>query len=214
MSPEDAQMLKEGLTNITDGSLISKYFEDRWQALVFGKGTGQCDSCHGCCRADYIIGLSKAEAAEIPHTVVDGHAVILPDEHGVCPYLIDNACSIYEKRPMSCRHFDCRDMAFAGLLITDDDSLIGIEEMNVSILRHIRNNGKKILRPMRLQAVQILEQFENNAVKAAQGALIVGLLKLMPTEKSEQLMKTLDSDDEREREAAQNAGVKQREESN
>lgn len=201
---------KEVLTNLTDLNLISQYFSDRWLAFVYGKSTGQCETCHGCCRSDYIIGLSKKEAQEIPHTLVDGHAAIIPDENGVCPFLVDNACSIYEKRPQSCRQFDCRDLAFAGLLVHEDDGNAGAKEMNESIERHIRNNGQAIFFPMRKKAVEILETIEDNAVKAAQGALLIGMHNLMPPEKFLQLVQIFTADDEQERATAQTVAVEHR----
>lgn len=42
------------------------------------------------------------------------------DEHGRCPMLIDNACSIYADRPQTCRTYDCRVFAAAELDATDD----------------------------------------------------------------------------------------------
>jgi hypothetical protein len=45
-----------------------------------------------------------------------GHVVLGYDERGHCPMLIDNQCSIYEHRPRTCRTYDCRVFAAAGLL--------------------------------------------------------------------------------------------------
>ncbi len=37
------------------------------------------------------------------------------DEHGHCPMLVDDRCSIYEHRPRACRTYDCRVLPAAGL---------------------------------------------------------------------------------------------------
>ena len=51
-----------------------------------------------------------------------GHVVLAYDERGHCPMLIDNQCSIYEHRPQTCRTYDCRVFAAAGVSIDDDDA--------------------------------------------------------------------------------------------
>ena len=38
------------------------------------------------------------------------------DEHGRCPMLSDTGCSIYDHRPRTCRTYDCRLFAAAGML--------------------------------------------------------------------------------------------------
>ncbi|MDQ3896011.1 MAG: YkgJ family cysteine cluster protein, partial [Actinomycetota bacterium] len=40
--------------------------------------------------------------------------------HGHCPMLVDNRCSIYEHRPMTCRTYDCRVFPAAGVGLDDD----------------------------------------------------------------------------------------------
>jgi len=38
----------------------------------------------------------------------DGHFVMGYNEHGHCPMLQDNRCTIYNARPQTCRAYDCR----------------------------------------------------------------------------------------------------------
>jgi len=52
-----------------------------------------------------------------------GHVVMGYDEHGSCPMLIDDVCSIYEHRPRTCRTYDCRVFPAAGIE-PDDKPLI------------------------------------------------------------------------------------------
>ena len=208
MTPEDEAFVKQGFGTITDGDLVLQYLNDRWRALVLGRSTGQCADCHACCRSGYVIGLSTAEAKQIAHTVIDGHAVLMPDKDGVCPHFIDNKCTVYKVRPQSCRSFDCRDLAFAGLLVNEDKTMAGVDEMNSSIVRHMHNNGDKILFPMRKVAVRALATMDNNAIKAAQGALVTAIAALLPPQKFKVLIEQLQHPDEIKSEAAQSAGIK------
>jgi hypothetical protein len=47
----------------------------------------------------------------LPQEIVIGF-----DADGYCPMLVARNCSIYEHRPKTCRTFDCRVLAAAGLL--------------------------------------------------------------------------------------------------
>ena len=49
----------------------------------------------------------------------EGHLLLGFDEHGRCPMLVRGACSIYESRPRTCRTYDCRVFAAAG--VTPDE---------------------------------------------------------------------------------------------
>ena len=44
-----------------------------------------------------------------------GHVVMGYDEHGRCPMLGDDGCTIYEHRPRTCRTYDCRVFAATGV---------------------------------------------------------------------------------------------------
>jgi Fe-S-cluster containining protein len=46
------------------------------------------------------------------------------DEHGRCPMLTTDGCSIYEHRPRTCRTYDCRVFPATGLAPDDDQVLI------------------------------------------------------------------------------------------
>lgn len=45
-----------------------------------------------------------------------GHVLMGYDEHGRCPMLRTDGCSIYEHRPRTCRTYDCRVFPAAGVL--------------------------------------------------------------------------------------------------
>lgn len=84
-----------------------------------------CGTCVGCCVSSYHITLRPQDAAaraRIPADVVvesaslpAGHALLRHDARGHCPMLRDGRCSIYAHRPQTCRTYDCRVLAAAGI---------------------------------------------------------------------------------------------------
>ena len=90
-----------------------------------GESHVPCGSCTACCRGAYFITLRPEEAAaraRIPAELLfpapgapAGHSLLGYDEAGRCPMLVENACSIYNHRPATCRRYDCRIFAATGL---------------------------------------------------------------------------------------------------
>ena len=88
-----------------------------------------CSGCTACCTSSQFVHIAPDETETISRIPVEllvpapglpeGHRVLGFDEHGRCPMLIDNACSIYDDRPRTCRAFDCRVFAAAGLSTGD-----------------------------------------------------------------------------------------------
>lgn len=196
---------------------IVDYLEQRWRAFVEGEGNVPCGDCRGCCRAGYAIGLSDAEAAVLDHQdiEVDGatHHVILPLDNGYCPNLNPDTleCKVYAMRPVSCRQYDCRDMALAAIRLQEDRPLrtnAAIDEVNGSIERHYAAFGGSI-GPMAEQA-KIFAQAGLSGVAAAQGAVVQGILQLLPADKVADLKARLLNPDEEQREAATAACDKHR----
>jgi len=84
-----------------------------------------CGECDACCRSSYFIHIGPAETqtlARIPEELqfaapglLEGNVVLGYDEKGRCPMLCDDGCSIYEQRPLTCRTYDCRVYAAAGI---------------------------------------------------------------------------------------------------
>jgi hypothetical protein len=71
-----------------------------------------CGSCNACCRiASLDVDLMPSEERDFPEAVrdPDGGRMVLPKrENGECIHLVDGRCSIYHRRPASCRNYDCR----------------------------------------------------------------------------------------------------------
>jgi Fe-S-cluster containining protein len=84
-----------------------------------------CGACNGCCRSSMFIHIRPYETDTLAHIPVEllfpapnqaiGHVLMGYDEHGHCPMLVDDRCSIYDHRPLTCRTFDCRVYAAAGV---------------------------------------------------------------------------------------------------
>ncbi len=94
-----------------------------------------CGDCSACCRSSLFIHIGPDEhqtLAAIPSELLfpapgrpKGTMLMGFDKSGLCPMFIDDTCSIYENRPLSCRRFDCRIFPAAGLeKNTADKSLI------------------------------------------------------------------------------------------
>jgi len=181
------------------------YFRDRWEALVNGQGTVDCQTCHGCCRAGYSIGLSEDEANVLPHTRVEGFPVILPEADGKCPFLVDEVCTVYDKRPVSCRQYDCRDLARSGILLVERGP--GETEINQSIKRFLHTDG---LDPLMANVARAHLASGMNALAAAQGALIAGMVRVLPRAQRSRLERHLLSKAETQRKRASDASDRAR----
>lgn len=84
-----------------------------------------CGTCTACCTSSQFVHVARDEHATLARIPPElrfpapglppGHVVLPYDERGHCPMLVDGACSIYEDRPRTCRTYDCRVFAAAGV---------------------------------------------------------------------------------------------------
>jgi Fe-S-cluster containining protein len=92
-----------------------------------------CAGCTACCRSSQFVHIGPYETDTLAHVPPEllfpaprmpkGNVVLGYDEHGCCPMLGDDGCSIYEHRPRACRTYDCRVFAAAGIE-PDDKPLV------------------------------------------------------------------------------------------
>lgn len=90
-----------------------------------------CGGCTACCRSSQFVHIEPDEhetLARIPAALLfpaprrpEGHVLLGYKQNGHCPMLVDDRCSIYEHRPRTCRTYDCRVLAAAGIDVDDDD---------------------------------------------------------------------------------------------
>lgn len=81
-----------------------------------------CGDCVGCCVSSYHIPLRAQDAAAIEripqHHLVQSRSGQLHIQYradGLCPLLGEGSCTIYAYRPQTCRDYDCRFFAAAGI---------------------------------------------------------------------------------------------------
>ena len=109
---------------------FSTWLKTTRDALLHDCGSAvPCGECTACCHSSYFIHIEPDETetlARIPKELhfpapglPKGHVVLGYDEQGRCPMFDGNGCSIYEYRPLTCRTYDCRIFAAAGLLEND-----------------------------------------------------------------------------------------------
>jgi hypothetical protein len=113
-----------------DGDLpagdFSSWLDGFRVALAHGSDADvPCNGCTACCTSGQFIHIAPDETdtlAHIPSELVvpaprmpAGHVVLGHDEDGRCPMLGEGGCSIYEHRPRTCRMYDCRVFAAAGV---------------------------------------------------------------------------------------------------
>ena len=99
------------------------------QAAAVLRGTAgadvPCGSCVGCCVSSYFIPVrpeDTAARARVPSALLVHAPGQPPDqrmmgyrEDGSCPMLEQGLCTIYADRPQTCRDYDCRIFAAAGI---------------------------------------------------------------------------------------------------
>jgi uncharacterized protein len=84
-----------------------------------------CGDCRGCCISGYSVQVrlhDEGARALIPAELLvgapgfaQGDLTMAARPDGACPMLRSNECSIYASRPQTCRDYDCRVFAAAGV---------------------------------------------------------------------------------------------------
>ncbi len=111
---------------------FSSWLRHARSALLVESGTDvDCGECTACCSSSYFIHIRPEETRTLARInpallaaapgLPKGHVLLGYDKNGVCPLLIKSQCSIYAQRPHTCRNYDCRIFAAAGIAAGDDD---------------------------------------------------------------------------------------------
>jgi len=111
---------------------FSAWLRHARRALLLENGTKvDCRGCDACCSSSSFIPIRPEETrtlGRIPRKLLvaapglpKGHVLLGYDRNGHCPMLIQGRCSIYEHRPLTCRNYDCRIFAAAGIAAGGDD---------------------------------------------------------------------------------------------
>ena len=93
-----------------------------------------CAACTACCTSSQFIHISPDETETLAHIPRElrfpapgmpaGHVLLGYDEHGHCPLFVENACSVYEHRPRTCRADDCRVFPATGITLDEKDQVL------------------------------------------------------------------------------------------
>ena len=93
-----------------------------------------CNGCTACCTSSQFVHIGPDETDALAHIPSEllfpaprlprGHMLLGYDERGHCPMLIDNRCSIYEHRPVTCRTYDCRVFPASEVVLDDDTKVL------------------------------------------------------------------------------------------
>lgn len=109
-----------------DAGLFADWLREA-EAMLRGTGGADvpCGSCVGCCVSSYHIWLRPEDRVaydEVPEQFLlrgrdqpQGHHLMGYHDDGRCPMLAASGCRIYTDRPQTCRDYDCRIFAAAGI---------------------------------------------------------------------------------------------------
>ncbi len=114
---------------------FSSWLHDTRSALIIENGAEvDCGACNVCCKSSYFIHIRPEETRTLARInrkllfaapgMPKGNVLLGYDKDGKCPMLIDDRCSIYEDRPITCRSYDCRIFTAAGIAAGDDDKAL------------------------------------------------------------------------------------------
>ena len=179
------------MTVVTEAPLPAGDFAAWRRRLLAGleDGSGSdvpCGTCTACCTSAYFVHIEPDETAtleRIPKALrfpapgrPKGHVVLPYDERGHCPMLRDGACSIYEHRPRTCRAFDCRVFAAAGLDPADDGKPKIAERTRRWAFDHPTDDDRRMHDAVR-RAVDVLEHADPELRRAARSDLALLALR-------------------------------------
>ena len=109
-----------------------------------------CGDCAACCASSYFVHIRPDDAKTLRRVPAEllvptpgapkGHVVMGYDQHGRCPMLVEGRCSIYEERPLTCRLYDCRVFAAAGV---DADRPAIIDRARTRVFDHPTEDDRR-----------------------------------------------------------------------
>ena len=80
-----------------------------------------CGMCVGCCVSAYPVPIRPADALddvlplEFVVPISSTSKMLIARSDGTCPMLQNKQCAVYTRRPQTCRDYDCRVFAAAGI---------------------------------------------------------------------------------------------------
>jgi Fe-S-cluster containining protein len=129
--------------------------------------TVNCDGCTECCRSGQGLVLHPEEGDDVDsyqHRVAghrgDGSAVhvLATDDKGWCVYLGPGGCTIYDRRPILCRTFDCRKH-YLMLPREDRDNLVRLKFSSRAVFNAGRARLKTLSPAERAECLQVRDEY-------------------------------------------------------
>jgi uncharacterized protein len=126
-----------------------------------------CNGCTECCRSNQGLVLHPDQGDDVEsyrYQVLPDRAtgdpvfVLAADENGRCVYLGENGCTIYNRRPLLCRSFDCR-MHYLMLPRQDRDNLVRIGLSSRAVFNAGRSRLKTLSADERRECVKVREEY-------------------------------------------------------
>jgi Fe-S-cluster containining protein len=130
-----------------DAGIFASWLRET-EAMLRGTGGADvpCGSCVGCCVSSYYIWLRPEDRVaydEVPEEFLlrgrdqpAGHHLMGYREDGRCPMQTASGCRIYADRPQTCRDYDCRIFAAAGIEAGGDEKRVINERIRAWRFRH------------------------------------------------------------------------------
>lgn len=152
-------------------------------ALQTGKGFDRvcssvpCGHCNICCRWGYYTEVSydQGDSPELETEVSpDGRTVLRQKENGECFYLVEGKCSVYAIRPLTCRNFDCRGMAYLQIPIGDPLLRQAVEQWDINGFSKTREDNV-LLAAFVLAAKDIVARHPNIGAEILPGKALLNM---------------------------------------
>ena len=120
-----------------------------------------CNGCTECCRNGQALVLHPEagdDVASYRHRVTADGVSVLATEDGRCVYLGDSGCTIYQRRPLLCRSFDCRKH-YLMLPRQDRDNLVQLGLSSRAVFNAGRARLKSLSSAERAECVERRAEF-------------------------------------------------------
>lgn len=153
-----------------------------------------CGDCVGCCSSSYFIHVGSDEKDTLRHLPKDlaipapgmdsGNLLIGYQPDGRCPLLGDDRrCSFYAHRPRTCRAYDCRVFAAAGIAAGGHDKSTINERVKSWKFEYASEADRRTHRSVRQAAKFIREHarlFPGGRIPTDPGQLAILAIKVHP----------------------------------
>jgi Fe-S-cluster containining protein len=127
-----------------------------------------CGTCTGCCTSSYHLLIRQADRPAVAALgerwlleapgLEQGEALLGFHANGHCPALAPEGCTIYAQRPLTCRDYDCRVFAAAGIDAGGADKAVINERVRAWRFAHASDADAAMHAAIRAAACFIREQ--------------------------------------------------------